>query len=333
MLAIEDDGLSASAPKYEKAFVEIIAKYEKPADEDPRIALTAELKALKPSQRKKQALAAGATEDEIDEAADADDAVAAFVELLLKKQKPAKQQAESKTPHFGEHSVPTPAPGVRSVFGSKHCMFSYQWDSQEEVKQARQDMTKLGVPCWMDTSGGMQSDIYDSMAEGVQNAAVMVCFMTPAYQDSKNCALELKFAAQIGVPIVPVMLQEDFAASGWLGILTAGLLWTRLWDPSTHAEDIESLMQQVLKAADPEAEDGDAVGTESIDEVKGELLRLREDTDKSAPTPGGAASSSRASLPALVPGLPAGILVTPEMEDLLSKLLSSASPRVGFCGM
>ena len=72
---------------------------------------------------------------------------------------------------------------------------------------------------------------------------------------------------------------------------------------------------------------------ESIDEVKGELLRLREDTDKTAPTPGGAASSSRASLPALVPGLPAGILVTPEMEDLLSKLLSSASPRVGFCGM
>ena len=75
------------------------------------------------------------------------------------------------------------------------------------------------------------------------------------------------------------------------------------------------------------------MGTESIDEVKGELLRLRGDTDKSAPTPGGAASSSRASLPALVPGLPAGILVTPEMEDLLSKLLSSASPRVGFCGM
>ena len=58
----------------------------------------------------------------------------------------------------------------------------------------------------------MASDIYDSMAEGVQHAAVIVCFMSQQYEDSKNCALELKFAAQTGVPIVPVMVQSDFTA-------------------------------------------------------------------------------------------------------------------------
>ena len=51
----------------------------------------------------------------------------------------------------------------------------------------------------------MKADIYDSMAEGVTNAACLVCFMTQAYQDSANCALELKFAKQSGVPIVPVV--------------------------------------------------------------------------------------------------------------------------------
>lgn len=40
----------------------------------------------------------------------------------------------------------------------------------------------------------MKADIYDSMAEGVSNAACLVVFMTQAYQDSANCALELKFA-------------------------------------------------------------------------------------------------------------------------------------------
>ena len=29
------------------------------------------------------------------------------------------------------------------------------------------------------------------MAEGVQNAAIVVCFMSQKYQDSKNCALEV----------------------------------------------------------------------------------------------------------------------------------------------
>ena len=85
--------------------------------------------------------------------ADGDDALAAFVELLLKKQQPAKQQAESKTPHFGEHSVPTPAPGVKSVFGSKHCMFSYNWAVQEQVKAARSEVGAAGVPTWMDIDG------------------------------------------------------------------------------------------------------------------------------------------------------------------------------------
>jgi hypothetical protein len=43
----------------------------------------------------------------------------------------------------------------------------------------------------MDIDGGMKTDIYDSMADGVKNAACIVCFMSQAYQDSANCALEL----------------------------------------------------------------------------------------------------------------------------------------------
>ena len=50
-------------------------------------------------------------------------------------------------------------------------------------------LTHLGVKCWMDISGGMGSDIYDSMAEGVSNASVVVCFMSQKYQDSQNCKL------------------------------------------------------------------------------------------------------------------------------------------------
>ena len=54
--------------------------------------------------------------------------------------------------------------------------------------------------------------------------------MTQAYQDSANCKLELKFAQQSGVPIIPVMMQADFVAKGWLAILTAGAIWTPMYD-------------------------------------------------------------------------------------------------------
>ena len=139
-------------------------------------------------------------------------------------------------------------------------MFSYNWAVQEQVKAARSEVAAAGVPTWLDIDGGMQSDIYDSMARGVSNAACVVCFMTQKYQDSANCALELKvglghlcvvlvrcitmrartranhelslqFAKQTGVPIVAVMMEapdstgRPWQAGGWLGIITAGSLW------------------------------------------------------------------------------------------------------------
>ena len=48
----------------------------------------------------------------------------------------------------------------------------------------------------MDIDGGMKGDVFDSMAEGVENAACIICFIDQSYQDSENCQSELKFAKQ-----------------------------------------------------------------------------------------------------------------------------------------
>ena len=44
-------------------------------------------------------------------------------------------------------------------------------------------------------------------------------------QESKNCKKELNYADAQDVPIVPVMCYKGFKATGWLGIITAGMLW------------------------------------------------------------------------------------------------------------
>eukprot|EP01043_Picozoa_sp_COSAG02_P045314 COSAG02_NODE_4130_length_5740_cov_3.273888_6_plen_86_part_00 len=64
-----------------------------------------------------------------------------------------------------------------------------EWGVQKQVQKAKGELETEGVRCWMDISGGMQADIFDSMAEGVRNAVCVVCFMTKKYQDSSNCAL------------------------------------------------------------------------------------------------------------------------------------------------
>jgi hypothetical protein len=131
-------------------------------------------------------------------------------------------------------------------------------------------------------------------------------------------ALELKFAAQTGVAIVPVMVEEGFQATGWLGILTAGLLWTKLWDSSTVVEDVDSLIEQIVAQTQDPTAAGDIIGVTRSEEstaMKDELLRLRETAGLEAPSEDGVAAEL-ARIPALAPSPPAGILVTPEEQGL-----------------
>ena len=106
--------------------------------------------------------------------------------------------------------------------------------------------------------GGMAGDIYGSMAEGVSNASCVVCFMSQKYQESENCRLELQFAKQSGVSLLPVMVEgSGWRASGWLGLLTAGALWTRLQDDSSFEENVRQLQSQIHQMIGDQLQDDD----------------------------------------------------------------------------
>jgi hypothetical protein len=167
----------------------------------------------------------------------------------------------------------------------KHAFLSYQWDVQVDVVRVKEALQNNHVKCWMDISGGMKTDIYDSMAEGVQGAACILCFMTQAYQDSTNCKLELKFAQQSGVPIVPVMMEDGFSAKGWLGILTSGSIWTTLNtvvtgnDPEDAAAlevGVKKLVDMIQKAVGIEPGESDSAGSvaDDVSEFGGSMYRV-----------------------------------------------------------
>jgi len=133
---------------------------------------------------------------------------------------------------------------------AKHIMLSYQWDLQDTVKKVFTGLKNRGLPVWMDIEGGMSGNINDSMAFGVDNAIVVCPFMTQKYSDSKNCKKELNYAdAQDHVNVVPIMAQKDWKASGWLGIITAGLLWMDFRPGTDFEKSLTSLTKEIMHVA------------------------------------------------------------------------------------
>jgi hypothetical protein len=235
--------------------------------------------------------------------------------------------AKVERAHFGD-TRNAAGPGATLPAG-KHVMLSYQWDSQKTVVKVREGLIRRGLQTWMDIDGGMRSDVYDSMAEGVQNSWVLAAFMTQRYQDSQNCKLELKFAASTETPVVPVMLQPNWRASDWLGILTAGALWVPLHDEASIEKDIDVLYGQLLKLA-PEVSfsaSSDEAFQESftLSEMRAELDNLRKEIHSTQNSDGTPEGDKVATLPAEVPTLPVTFRFTADMYSLKRLLMSKAS--------
>eukprot|EP01051_Picozoa_sp_SAG22_P002544 SAG22_NODE_115_length_19315_cov_10.458368_5_plen_1113_part_00 len=355
--------------------------------------LRAELARLKLSELRKRAVRIGVREEELDAADDSDDVKSALIESVARLQSGAAKHAgidKGVRPHYGGTSdtkfstgsssknSPDTLPGNQGNLAGapdaeaasrQHVMLSYQWDCQKEVMQVRERLTQKGISCWMDVDNGMQSNIYDSMAAGVSGAMAVVAFMNAAYEASENCRLELQFAKQTCRPIIPCIMTRGYAASGWLGIVTAGLLWVPLFQNLNGG--IEQLATQIrihetTAAAEVATDDGGgggggggggaAAGAEgggantdaasgqlfTMTEMRGELMRLQAELDTAAapraaaerPSAGGACR-----LPAGVPDLPPGLQISTEMKELLETLVVEALAsgaggdiRVGFWG-
>jgi hypothetical protein len=124
------------------------------------------------------------------------------------------------------------------------------------------------------------------------------------------------------------MMVDGWAASGWLGLLTAGKLWTPLTTKDTFEKDVVNLVVQIGKEVADDT--GDTVETAdehttpeedfSVVEMRSELERLRAKTESAKATTG---ASDQCALPADVMELPSGIQVSEEMRTLLDKLTSS----------
>ena len=104
----------------------------------------------------------------------------------------------------------------------------------------------------------------------VEGSLVICPFLTQRYQDSKNCKKELNYGDSIDTSIVPCMVQPDFRAKGWLGLLTAGMLWIDFRNPDNFDNSIQSLVKEITAAC------GDRITEISLEVTSAETKLLIE---------------------------------------------------------
>ena len=56
---------------------------------------------------------------------------------------------------------------------------------------------------------------------------------------------EAKYAFECKKPIIPIKLEEDYKADGWLGILTATKMYIRAYDNDILDKDMPQLLREL----------------------------------------------------------------------------------------
>ena len=123
-----------------------------------------------------------------------------------------------------------------------HVMISYQRDAQEIMIQVKNQLQANGCRVWMDLEQ-MSGSTLETRAKAVENAAVVLICVSQRYKENPNCRSEAEYAYQLGKDIIPLMMEENYKADGWLGML----LGTKLCIGFQSKDNIDSGVTKLVK--------------------------------------------------------------------------------------
>jgi len=107
-------------------------------------------------------------------------------------------------------------------------------------------LKNAGYKVWLDIEQ-MKGSTLEAMAEAVEQSAVVVICATEKYKDSPNCRLEGEYTASLRKPFIPLVMQQGYKPSGWLGILFGSRLYYRFLDEKNWDSNIAVLVDVIMK--------------------------------------------------------------------------------------
>lgn len=105
-----------------------------------------------------------------------------------------------------------------------HVMISYCWAQQPLVKLLVPLLKAANIKVWFDLEQ-MKGDTVEAMAEAIEGSYLVLMCMSSAYKESANCRLEASYAHKSKKNVIPLLVEEGYSPTGWLGLLVGNALW------------------------------------------------------------------------------------------------------------
>ena len=257
--------------------------------------------------------------------------------------KPAAAEPSAVEPSSVEPAAKTEDPS--SAQGSLEsagfsCFLSHDWGIDEEgrdnharVAAVHAQLTAAGLRCWFDEEQ-MQGDINSKMTSGIDDSAVVVCFVTSRYVtkvsgegpngDDDNCKLEFDYTVLrkgAGRMVAVVMEPSMKNPSNWVGVVGAKL-GTKLYvDLAAHESEgaftagVRHLAKEIQARADGSFGRGRGRSS-SASSLHPQPASLHPQPSGLHPTPAvppDGAPAALAHIPPEVPELPESVVERPEL--------------------
>lgn len=98
---------------------------------------------------------------------------------------------------------------------------------------------------WVDFAYCHTDDLWEEIAEAIENASVVLLLMSKDYQDSKSCRQEVMYAKDsLKKRFIPIYTKKDFTATGWLGVRIVGPQYIRFGKQSFE-ETVKKLLDLI----------------------------------------------------------------------------------------
>ena len=130
-------------------------------------------------------------------------------------------------------------------------MLSYEWRMQSQVLRLRDELMAQGFTVWMDVDRMMGSTL-EAMAIAIEQSDAIIMCVTHRYKESQACRTEAEYAYTKKKPMIPVMLEKNYSADGWLGIIMGSKLYYNMHTMDEMQASLPGLVGEVRKVQQTE---------------------------------------------------------------------------------
>ncbi|CAF3290142.1 unnamed protein product [Rotaria socialis] len=115
-------------------------------------------------------------------------------------------------------------------------MISYCWAQQPLCHRINDRLEKDGYKVWLDRDE-MRGSIIESMADAIENSKFVLLCMSSNYKKSINCKAEAEYAFSRHSKIIPLIVEPNYKADGWLGFMAGSKIYVDFADKEDEEFD------------------------------------------------------------------------------------------------